>query len=94
MNGLGESAKAAPKEQLPFSLRQKGLGRDEIWKALRRTDGATGGFSPGISQVFMNRGMTAFVVPCFFVPRRYREETGRTAVWPVFFFFITLVFHF
>lgn len=65
MNGLGESAKAAPKEQLPFSLRQKGLGRDEIWKALRRTDGATGGFFSGNLSGFNEQRRDNIVAPCF-----------------------------
>ena len=43
--------------------------RTKIWKALRRTDGATGngkGASrPGISQVLINRGVTILVAPCF-----------------------------
>ena len=36
---------------MPHSLRQKGLERDEIWKALRCAGGATAGIRPaGISQ--------------------------------------------
>lgn len=50
----------------------------KIWKALRRTDGATGtgrGLSqPGISQVLMNRGVTIFVAPCFFAVSYYTKK--------------------
>lgn len=68
MNGLGESVKAAPKEQLPFSLRYKGLDRDEIWKALRRTDGATGGFFSGNLSGFHEQRRDSICRALFFCP--------------------------
>ena len=37
----------------------------KIWKALRRTDGATGRIRPGISQVIINRGVTHLSRPVF-----------------------------
>ena len=43
----------------------KGLGRDEIWKALRRTDGATGGFFSGNLSGFNEQRRDNIVAPCF-----------------------------